>query len=201
VLIEGHNTRDDNADGLDDRAGFSVIIVCQDLRAIELGFFQNRVWAQNDDAGGAIHLFTQAEGATFDTTLFTRFGLTIHGSTYTLRAGSVEILSGSLRSYTSATGTAGLVYKTAGMIFLGDNTGSADAAIELGLIRFDLPALDYCPGDVDGDGATTAADFNILATNFGTATSPGRSGDLTADGLVNAADFNVLASNFGCVAP
>jgi hypothetical protein len=199
VVQEGHNVRDDNGDGKDDRSGFSVIIVTQDQEAIEVGFFEDRVWAQNDDANAAIELFTQAEGVAFDTTLGARFGLTIEGATYTLRAGSVVILSGPLRNYTSATGTAGLVYKTAGLVFLGDNTGSADALVGIGEVRIDVPAREYCPGDVNGDGVTNEADFTVLAANFGIAVSPGRSGDLTADGVVSSGDFTVLAGDFGCV--
>lgn len=200
VISEAHNARDDNGDGLDDRAGFSVIIVCQDLAAIEIGFFEDRVWAYDDDGDAPIELFTQAEGVTFDTTAPARLSLTIQGSTYTLRAESVEILAGDLRSYTSATGTAGLVYKTAGMVFLGDDTGSADSSVALGTIRIDSPPVAYCPGDINGDGQTNASDFTLLAANFGNAVSPGRSGDLNADGGVTAPDFAILAGNFGCIA-
>lgn len=199
VVSEGHNARDDNGDGMDDRAGFSVIVVCEDLRAIEVAMFEDRVWVQEDDAGGSIEMFTQAEGVAFDTTAGARFSVTIVGNTYTVRAGSIVILSGSLRSYVSATGTAGLVYKTAGMVFLGDDTGSADALVGLATVRIDVPAKDYCPGDVTGDGETTVADFNVLAANFGYSVSPARSGDLDADGVVSVADFNVLAGDFGCV--
>ena len=200
VVSEGHNARDDNGDGLHDRAGFSVIIVCQDLAAIEVAMFEDRVWAQEDDASAAIEMFTQAEGVAFDTTAGARYGLTIEGGMYTLRAGSVVILSGPLRSYVNLPGTGGLVYKTAGMVFLGDDTGSADAVVGIGEVRIDVPALDYCPGDVNGDGATNVADFTQLAANFGMGVSPGRAGDLTADGVVDAADFTVLAGNFGCIA-
>jgi len=198
VVSEGHNDRDDNADGLDDRAGFSVIIVCSDLRAIEVSMFEDRVWVQEDDTIAPIELFTQAEGVAFDTTVGARYSITILGNSYTVRAGSVTILTGSLRSYTNATGTAGLVYKTAGMVFFGDDTGSADAVIALGVTRIDVPPVSYCSGDITGDGRTTVADFNILAANFGTSVSPARSGDLNADGVVNVADFNILAMDFGC---
>ena len=55
-----------------------------------------------------------------------------------------------------------------------------------------------CPGDVNGDGFTNAADFTVLAGNFGSAVPPNTAGDLTGDGIVNAADFTVLAGDFGC---
>ncbi len=56
-----------------------------------------------------------------------------------------------------------------------------------------------CAGDVNGDGFTNSADFNILASHFGQSVPPGTLGDLSGDGLVNSADFNVLAGDFGCV--
>jgi hypothetical protein len=59
-----------------------------------------------------------------------------------------------------------------------------------------------CPGDINGDGNTNAADFTILAGNFGA--GPGATpaqGDLTGDGFVNAADFTILAGGFGCTTP
>jgi hypothetical protein len=55
-----------------------------------------------------------------------------------------------------------------------------------------------CFGDVNCDGITNAADFTILAGNFGSAVTPGTGGDLNGDGEVNAADFVILAGDFGC---
>ncbi len=64
---------------------------------------------------------------------------------------------------------------------------------------FRFTPLSDCAGDVTGDGLTNSADFNVVATNFGT--GPGQSranGDLSGDGWVNSADFNILAGDFGC---
>jgi hypothetical protein len=58
-----------------------------------------------------------------------------------------------------------------------------------------------CPGDINTDGDTNAADFVILAGNFGAAVAPNTSGDLNGDGIVNAADFVILAGDFGCGTP
>jgi hypothetical protein len=56
-----------------------------------------------------------------------------------------------------------------------------------------------CAGDIDGDGATTALDFMVLANAWGTsAGAPRSSGDLNSDGAVNVADFVILAGDFGC---
>ena len=57
---------------------------------------------------------------------------------------------------------------------------------------------DPCPADFNGDTQVNAADFTILAGNFGAASGATRStGDATLDGAVNAADFTVLASAIG----
>jgi alpha-amylase len=56
-----------------------------------------------------------------------------------------------------------------------------------------------CPGDIDGDGGTDLADFQVLAANFGAGPGATRSlGDLSGDGWVNLSDFSILANDFGC---
>jgi len=55
-----------------------------------------------------------------------------------------------------------------------------------------------CHGDINGDGKTSVADFNILAFSFAQAVPPGTNGDLNGNGFVNASDFNILAGDFGC---
>jgi len=67
-------------------------------------------------------------------------------------------------------------------------------------VRLEDNAPAACPGDVNGDGKTNTADFNILATNFATGSGKTRAqGDLSGDGFVNTADFNILAGDFGCL--
>jgi glycosidase len=60
------------------------------------------------------------------------------------------------------------------------------------------PVPGECAGDVNSDGSTNAADFTILAGNFGASVAPNTGGDLNGDGTVNAADFTILAGDFGC---
>ena len=60
------------------------------------------------------------------------------------------------------------------------------------------PAHQVCPADVDGNAFVDAADFVILASNFGASVTPDTAGDLNSDGLVNAADLVILAGDFGC---
>lgn len=120
-----------------DRAGFSVIILSSDLMGIELGFWTNEVWAQ--EGGSPPGLFTHAEGAAFNTTsgLIT-YTLTITGSTYALSASSGAVLSGGLRDYTAFTGSPN-PYETPNLIFLGDDTSSAQAKIKLSAVRLSVP--------------------------------------------------------------
>src|SRR5688500_7568800 len=67
--------------------------------------------------------------------------------------------------------------------------GSGDArAVLLRLTRY---------GDANLDGLVNLADFNRLASNFGSTSAVWSQGDFNYDGNVNLADFNRLASNFG----
>ncbi len=74
----------------------------------------------------------------------------------------------------------------------------SDLEVDFDDVRLDASPAPGCVGDVNGDGHTNSADFNILAASFGSSVAPGTNGDLTGDGLVNASDFNVLAGDFGC---
>lgn len=55
-----------------------------------------------------------------------------------------------------------------------------------------------CAGDVNGDGATDAADLSTLIGSFGMTVAPGTSGDMNGDGVVDSADLSVLVGDFGC---
>ena len=99
------------------------------------------------------------------------------------------------------TATGGLViidYSASGLI--GDPTTVISAAVlpTITGLSGGVALAPACAADINGDGATNAADFTILAGNFGNAVPPGTTGDLNNDGLVNAADFVVLAGDFGC---
>ncbi len=52
-------------------------------------------------------------------------------------------------------------------------------------------------GDANLDGQVNLADFNRLASNFGSTNAVWTQGDFNYDSNVNLADFNRLASNFG----
>jgi len=77
------------------------------------------------------------------------------------------------------------------------HTGPDDTSIDN--IEFAGLIYDVCIGDVNLDGFTNVADFNIVASNYGDAVTPWTGGDLNGDGQVKVADFNVLASDYGCL--
>ena len=111
------------------RSGFSLIILDQEARGIELSFWENEIWAQNDDSTGV--LFTHGEGIAFDTTAaLIEYQITMVDDTYTLSADAQPILSGPLRDY-SAFDRFPDPYETPNFLFLGDDTTSAQARVRL----------------------------------------------------------------------
>ena len=125
------------------RAGFSLLVLGSDKKGIELGFWTNEVWAQE---GGSTNLFTHAEGQAFNTTTgLITYTLTFLGNTYTLYAAGVPILNGNLRDYTAFVGFPD-PYKTPNLIFLGDDTSSAQATIKLSFVQITAPLFSiYLP--------------------------------------------------------
>ena len=111
------------------RAGFSIIVLSEDARGIELAFWENEIWIQNDDATGG--LFTHGESASFPTTSGPiNYQLVIIGDTYTLTANGTSILNGPLRDYSKFEGFPD-PYQSPNFLFLGDDTTSAQARIRL----------------------------------------------------------------------
>ena len=113
------------------RAGFSLIVLSSDLKGLELGFWSNEIWAQDDDSQDPGNLFTHAEGVAFaTTTAVTTYTLHIITDTYTLSAAGAPILSGPVRDYTNFSGFPD-PYETPNLIFLGDDTTSAAGRAQL----------------------------------------------------------------------
>ena len=111
-----------------DRAGFSAIVVSSDTsRSLELGFWSDRIFAQTDTP-----LFTHGEETSGHNPAagVIRYDLTVTGSTYELFADSSSILTGAMRDYTAFAGFPD-PYETPNLIFLGDDTTSANASIHL----------------------------------------------------------------------
>jgi len=133
VVEEYHADSDKDGDGVGDRAGFSVIALSSDTKGIELGFWQDQVWAQEQGAAEppAGTLFTNAESAPFDTASgMVDYTLAVRSDEYELSSDGGPILRGRLRDYTTFEGPVN-PYRTPNFIFLGDDTGSARAVIRL----------------------------------------------------------------------
>ncbi|NJM07588.1 hypothetical protein HC891_17470 [Candidatus Gracilibacteria bacterium] len=113
------------------RAGFSVIVLSNDLKGIELGFWEDEVWAQDYPPA-----FVRDEGVALDTTTLRTYELTIQGDSYTLRSGST-VLSGPLRDYSAF----GEPYNVPDFMFLGDDKTSAAAKIRLTAVDVIVPLL------------------------------------------------------------
>ncbi len=100
------------------QAGFSVIVLGDDLNGVELGFWTNTIFAQS----ATPTLFTHGEDTNFTTTAaFVNYAVSISASNYVLSANGTNILSGPLRNYSAF----GYPYNQASYLFFGDDTGSA----------------------------------------------------------------------------
>ncbi|MDM8555014.1 hypothetical protein QUF75_09825 [Desulfococcaceae bacterium HSG7] len=157
------------------RAGFSVILLSDDAIGIELGFWENRIWAQTDTP-----LFTHGEEADFDTTTAeVLYALTILGNTYTLTADDVFVLGGALRDYSAFD----VPYNLPNYLFLGDDTTSAQAEITMGYITI-TPEVEWA--DLNGDCVTDLTDA-IIALQALTGQNPPQ---LRTDYVVSGVDVN-----------
>lgn len=109
------------------RAGFSWLVLGDDGRGIELGFWTNEIWAQSGSD------FRHAEGAALDTTARpTPYELRVAGDEYTLWTAQRKLLEGPLRSYAQHWHP---IYHGLNVVFVGDDTQSAAARVELGAIE------------------------------------------------------------------
>ncbi len=107
------------------RAGFSVIVLANDHRGLELAFWSSNIFAQS-----ASPLFTQAEGTNYPTTNLVTYGLTFHPTNYLLTANGTPILTGPVRDYSAFSGFPN-PYSSTNFLFFGDDTTSASATVIL----------------------------------------------------------------------
>jgi len=140
VNLEDHSNAgaDKNADGLADRSGVSVIVQGSDHKGVELAFWQDEIWTQQDAP-----LFThspvteRAQGAGL-TSLMTHYNLTVLGSTYSLTNGSgTVLLTGNLHDYFGNGGPA-LPYASPNFLFIGDDTTSARGSVSIAKVGVSL---------------------------------------------------------------
>ncbi|MCC5828582.1 MAG: hypothetical protein JJU36_03965 [Phycisphaeraceae bacterium] len=193
------------------RAGFSIIVLDQFNRGIELGFWEDSIWAQDDDP-----LFIKAESSAFDTTAdLARYWLAMVGDTWTLTVDGQIILTGPVRDYSAFTGFPN-PYVQQDFVFFGDNTSSASAKWQMGRMAW------YEAGDFDFDGVVDADDLDELGRAIagevegwiydldgdGTVDYDDarwllehilntRPGDVNLDGKVDDFDLAVLQANLG----
>ena len=123
------NSQTNDGDNKDFRAGFSVIALSSDKQGIEIGFRNTDIFSQNNSSFNSIG--EQVDGVESLLSNLTTYDLDVAGDSYTFSSGSTTLLSGLLRDYTSAVGFGTDVYRTPNFIFLGDNTTSARANIDL----------------------------------------------------------------------
>lgn len=130
LLAESHSTNN--------RAGFSTIVIGSDRQGIELGFWRDRVWAQNVG-------FTQGEGFAIQTgQRSVRYDLVVKGDRYCLFTDqnyAQPKLRGLLRNYAAF----GSPYNLANFLFLGDNTRSASATVKIDNVTMQDVAIANCP--------------------------------------------------------
>ncbi|MDA0661200.1 MAG: hypothetical protein O3C60_20560 [Planctomycetota bacterium] len=190
VLQEQHATRDDNGDGIDDRAGFSVLLLAEDRWGIEIGFWENQLWVYEDDARGPAHRFTQAESTLFDTTQLTDYRFQILGNQYWVHGDQRPILQGNVRNYQFFTGSPD-VYELPSFLFLGDNTSSARSQVLVERIAVSNGvATPAC--DVNADVSVDGADLAIVFSNWGS----GALGDVNLDQVTDGADVGICYANW-----
>lgn len=185
ILDEQHNA--------DNRAGFSAIL--QGMGAaplgIELGFWRDRIASL---LGGDAPL--QTVGAWvggLDLTASTAFSLRIVDQTFYLMADNRLLLSGPVQDYSKATVTNLLPinpYRLANFIFLGDNTTSAGANVELGTVSLQQAR----PGGHSAELLTGTGANDAINGQGGNDELRGRAGD---DWLIGGAGIDTLKGGIG----
>ena len=112
------------------RAGFSVLFTGQDpTHALELAFWSNRVWAYHYDAQ-QVSPFVQGVGVAIDATQWTSYTVQVRQQSFSVLAGPTLLMSGALENYTAQ----GAPYSASNFIFFGDDTSSARASVQIGVI-------------------------------------------------------------------
>lgn len=125
VLADIHAGSDKNADSIDDRAGFSVIALSSDHKGVELGFWSDRLWAQDTS-------FHHAEEGLINTTSASRrYDIAIKDNAYWVMADNAYLFGGPIRDYSGF----GAPYTSNNFIFWGDDTSSAAGSTEVSRVE------------------------------------------------------------------
>jgi|GEM_PF-760529 len=147
------------------RAGFSVIVVTNDLQAIEIGFQNNgTIFAQGENFNSPAQSST-----TYNSSQLTNYSLVIAGNSFQLTGqpnggGTVtSLLTGSLIPYyqsTSLSAVAKIPYSTPDFVFFGDDTTEGQA--EVNLTNITLTANSTVPWEMPEGAAIPIASLAIL---------------------------------------
>ncbi len=120
------------------RAGFSIILLGSNHVGIELGFWTNLVWAQNQNFGNTGS--PRGEEVTFNTSAaFVDYRLQIRNNAYYLYANDSQILTGSLRDYTG--NGFDIIYGQSNYTFIGDDTTSAQAKVAFSALSIEASVI------------------------------------------------------------
>jgi PEP-CTERM motif len=128
------NSQTNNGPNGPNRAGFSALILDNNKKGIEIGFRNSDIFAQPDASFNSILPSEQKTGLGGVNGILanpTTYDLTVLGNNYTLSTGGNTLISGLLRDYTSAQGAYAPIYNTANFLFLGDDTISAGASVNI----------------------------------------------------------------------
>lgn len=144
--------------GNDNRAGFSVTLIGHDRRGVEIGFQNDRIFAQSL-SGNSFVAAEHTTVASFVQAAFAanRWDLDVLGQTYTLRLGGQTALSGPTRDFSSYAGTGQNAYRTPDFVFFGDNTSSAQASFTFSYAAVTTPVPE------PGSGLMLAAGLGAIA--------------------------------------
>ena len=191
INAESHSG-DVNGDGLIDRAGYSVTLLGSDRQGIELGFWNNEIWAQQD--GTRLFCHSPTERALQATTPWVAYDLLVVGDKYYLSANSSVILQGTTKNYGAFNHVlAGLPYdpyEQANFLFLGDNTSSAGSSSDLASLAINTADLKSTGND------NVAAGMGEDVINGGDGNDSIHGGD-GADVLIGAAGADSLNGGRG----
>ncbi|MBW4539539.1 MAG: DUF4347 domain-containing protein [Myxacorys chilensis ATA2-1-KO14] len=209
VNAENHSDpgAEKNGDGNADRAGFSVTVLGNDKKGIELGFWENRIWAQNDGTAEPPTgtLFTQGEGANLDTkTKSVNYEIRVLDNTYRLFADGTQILTGTLRDYSSFVAPAFLPsnpYQTPNFLFLGDNTPTSSANFTLGAVSVTTGSTTSLTAQQDTDFVVPGISLNDVdaGNNIITATLQAFAGSLKVNSNVSGGVTSVSGNGTSSV--
>ena len=116
------------------RAGFSTIVLGNDNKGIEIGFRGKRYFSPNPTK--IFNSILASEQKTYPSGILgiqTTYALAVKNNAYSLSSGGTELFSGGLRDYTAATLAPQIpnVYKIPNFIFLGDDSSSAGASVDI----------------------------------------------------------------------